>query len=240
MKCIIIDDEPLAAQLVQDYAGKVPGLEICGVFNDPVKGMMYLVKSQADLVFLDIQMPVITGIEMLKTMPRKPMVIITTAYAQYALEGYELDVVDYLLKPFTFQRFIQAISKAQDRMPVAEKNVVLIQHEANEKNDRPEKDFLFVKHGYKSVRVNFQDILFIEGLKEYVTIYTRDKKLVKQETMKNLEELLTGNEFIRVHKSYIVSVNKIEAFYGNVIEILGHEIPIGRNYRDKVMERLNR
>lgn len=236
MKCIIIDDEPLAVQLISDYLNNIPQLEIVARFNNPIEALTFLQNNSIDLMFLDIQMPLVTGIDLIKSLQSKPMVIFTTAYAQYALESYELDVIDYLLKPFTFIRFLQAVNKALERKSIKPRPSV---SQDIPPTDQMQKRFLFVKHGYKSVRIDFGEILFIEGLKEYVTIYTADKKVVKYETMKNLEDTLPSDEFLRVHKSYIVALKKIEAFYGNVIEMKGHEIPIGRSYRENVMKVLS-
>lgn len=223
VRCIAIDDEPLALTILNEYVSRVSFLKMVNTFTNPADASHFIQTEKPEILFLDIQMPDINGVDFIKTLAYKPIVILTTAYSEYAIEGYDLDVIDYLLKPIPFERFLQAINKA-------------IRHiDSENSNDQTnEKQFLFVKSGYKSVKINYNDILYIEGLKEYVTIYTNERKAVKLETLKNLESLLPENEFIRVHKSYIVNINHIKAYYGNVLEINNKTIPVGRAFKNTV------
>jgi len=184
-----------------------------------------------DLIFLDIQMPVINGIDFLKSTPRLPMVIITTAYPDYALESFQLDVMDYLVKPVVFNRFFMAVNKARDYHQLIEKFSQVDQHNAN-----PAMDYFFVKCGHKFERIHFHDLIYVEALQNYVTLFTLKGKYITQLPLKNVEQNLMGQRFIRVHKSFIVSIPKIEAIENNEIIIQGHRIPISRHYRDHVMD----
>jgi DNA-binding LytR/AlgR family response regulator len=223
IKCIAIDDEPLALTILANYVSKVPFLEMIEMFTNPSEAIIAIQEYQPDILFIDIQMPEIKGTEFIKTLPRKPQVIFTTAYSEYAVEGFNLDAADYLLKPIPFERFIQAVNKA----------VSYINKNKEENKINPEeKKYIIVKSGYKNVKIYFEEILFIEGLKEYVTIYTNDAKYVKLETFKNLEEILPSSDFLRVHKSYIVNIQKVKSFYGNILNINDKEIPIGRAYKE--------
>jgi DNA-binding LytR/AlgR family response regulator len=220
VRCIAIDDEPLALTVLSEYVSRVSFLQMVNTFTNPADASHFIQTEKPEILFLDIQMPDIKGVDFIKTFVYKPIIILTTAYSEYAIEGYDLDVIDYLLKPIPFERFLQAINKA-------------IRHidSENSSDQTNEKQFLFVKSGYKSVKINFNDILYIEGLKEYVTIYTNEHKALKLETLKNLESLLPEKEFIRVHKSYIVNINHVRAYYGNVLEINNKSIPIGRAFK---------
>jgi len=199
-----------------------------------MKALGILREKHVDLVFMDIQMPQITGIEFLKTLKHPPKVIITTAYREYALEGFELDVVDYLLKPITFERFLKSVNKFyqmnQDEVQVGSNS-------PSEKGQ--EESFIYVKENKKVVKVYLSEIRFIEGLSEYVQIYTDKRKIITKTSMALMEEKLPTENFLRIHKSYIVSVSKIEAFTANTIEIQGKELPIGRNYKNAVLSALN-
>lgn len=222
-RCIAIDDEPLALTILKEYVSKVPFLEMSKTFTNPTEASQYIQNAKPDILFLDIQMPEIKGIDFIKTLAYKPIIILTTAYSDYALEGYNLDVVDYLLKPIPFDRFLQAINKAT-------RLIEQITHVDNSEG----KNFIFVKVGYKSIKINLEDILYIEGLKEYVTIYTNGQKVLKLESLKNLEKILPENKFFRVHKSYIININKVKAYYGNTLEIDNKSVPVGRAYKDIV------
>ncbi|MFK7908356.1 MAG: LytR/AlgR family response regulator transcription factor [Chitinophagales bacterium] len=232
MKCLIVDDEYLALQLLENYVSKIPSLQLVGKCNNALQTLEVLRKQTVDLLFLDIQMPDLTGLELLKTLPNPPMVIFTTAYSEYALEGYELNVLDYLLKPIAFERFVKAINKAEELFTLQNKEISI----QNLNLLKPaSKDYIMVKADYKNLKVRFEDILYVEGLKEYVSIYTTTgKRIVTHSTMKNMEHILPSDQFMRIHKSYIISLPKVEAIVGNMLEINKQDIPIGRSYRTKV------
>ncbi len=228
INCLVVDDELPALRLLSDYVQKIPELELTGTAEDAFSALEILHSQKVDLLFLDIQMPGLTGINMLKSLKNKPYVIFTTAYAKYALDGYDLDVVDYLLKPITFDRFLKAVNKVMELYKM---------------KNRPEegeqistkKDHIFVKADYKLIKVFFNDILYIEGLSEYVIIHVPNKNIITLQSLKNLEEILPSDRFLRIHKSYIVSLPKISAIVGNSVEIAGKKITIGKSYREKVI-----
>jgi len=233
IKCIVVDDEPIARQYLSDYVAKMPQLELVAVFSSAKEAWEMIETGVSELVFLDIQMPGLTGIELIRTLQKKPAIILTTAYSEYALEGYELDVVDYLLKPISFDRFARAVNKVSGRLEKqagSSSNGLL---PANEKESAT-RDFIFVKSGYKSVKVNISDILYVEGMKEYVVIHTKDKKFTKLDRMKNMENFLKEKGFIRIHKSYIVSLKSIDAVFGNTVETGGKQLPLGRSYKEEL------
>lgn len=233
-KCLIIDDEPLARDLVRNHLEKLDNFEIVGECGDAMKALQVLRNQQVDLMFMDIQMPQITGIEFLKTLKNPPRVIITTAYREYALEGFELDVVDFLLKPITFERFLKSVNKY---FQVASENGT--NGESVPATSTPEESFIYVKENKRVIKLLLNEILYIEGLSEYVKIYTNNKKIVTKTSMTNMEEKLPNDSFMRIHKSYIVSLKKIEAFTSSSIEVTGKELPIGRSYKNKVSEVLH-
>ncbi|TAJ11748.1 DNA-binding response regulator [Marinilabiliaceae bacterium JC017] len=238
IRCIVIDDEFPARLLLQDYISRFPHLELLGSYKSALEALPVIQQGSVDLMFLDIQMPDITGIDFLKSLNKKPLVVFTTAYMEYALEGYTLDVLDYLVKPFSIERFMQAINKAGERMashaPIPP--VINVTAPAQEE----EKDFILVKADHKIYRLKFTDIIYIEGLREYVTYYCSDEKIVSLESLRNLEKVLPQNAFIRVHKSYIVNKHKVKAMYGNQLKMLGESgnIPIGKSYKDMVQKTL--
>jgi len=231
IRCIIVEDEIPALKLLADYAARVPEIELVGSYQDAIGALSILNAEQVDLVFLDIQMPMLTGMEMLKTMSARPMVVITTAYMDFAVEAYNLDVVDYLLKPISFERFLQAVNKVQ-----RQRNSTQSQKGNSEVNQ--ERDYFFVKEDYKLTKILYNDILFIEGMSEYVRIHTTSRKIVTLESLKNLELKLPSEFFIRIHKSYIVAISKITAIVGNSVEIKGSLITVGKSYRNQVMSYL--
>jgi DNA-binding LytR/AlgR family response regulator len=229
IKCIIIDDEPLARKGLKEYISETDFLELVGEFDNPVKASSCIKEQNIQLLFLDIQMPKITGIEFLKTLHQPPPVIFTTAYPQHALEGFELNALDYLVKPISFDRFLKAALKAKDY------------YELREKNDGPAQDkanHLFIKADNKLVRIEFDDILFAEALQNYVVIYTAAKKYITYLTFKAVEDYLPAAHFIKTHKSFLVSAARVESIEGNEILIGTHHIPISRTLKDEVMNRL--
>jgi len=237
ISCVIVDDEPLARSLLKDYVSKVPSLKLIDVCASPIAAMEVLNKNNVDLLFLDIQMPEITGISFLKILKKKPMVVFTTAYSEYALESYELDVVDYLLKPITFQRFLQAVDKVSSRLQLQTPAAPIIVQEKTTSQTQP---FIFVKDGTKLVKVKWDDILFIEGLKDYVTIHTRQQKIVSLQRLKALEDQLPVDLFIRVHNSFIVALHAIDSIHKNEIHIGQAVIPISDSYRKTFKDFIDR
>lgn len=230
--CLIVDDEELARTLLQNFIGRLPHLEIVGSCKNPLEAMQVLQEKPVDLMFLDIQMPELTGIEFLKTLPRKPLVVFTTAYPEYALEGYQLDVIDYLLKPFSFERFVQAVNKATEW-------IKLKSGSANTE-DQPEekKDYVLVKSEHKIHKLFLKDIRYIQSMREYVAYYTEDGRILSLYSLKKLEEELPPEQFIRIHKSYIVSIDRVTTLEGNMVHIGDQKLPIGANYREEVMRRI--
>ena len=237
IRCLIADDEPLAIKLIADYISRISHLELSGTCKRATDVAGFV--GQVDLLFLDIKMPGLTGLELLRSLNVKPLVILITAFSEHALEGFELDVVDYLVKPVTFERFLQAVNKATRQYQLQNLNVTSVQSatESTTQEEEIAKDYFFVKSGFKSVRINFNDILYIEGLKEYVSIYTSDgRKFVKLASLRDLERILPTNKFLRIHKSYIVAVQKVTAAYGNIVEVGKIELPVGRSFKEDVLK----
>ncbi len=235
IRCLIVDDEPLALHILEDYISKIPFLKLVKATTNPIEALTIVQEKGADLVFLDVQMPELSGIQFLRISNGKAKVILTTAYPQYALEGYELDVIDYLLKPIAFERFFKAVQKAQTILqPAPAVGPAPTQAEAAQ---QPRQDFLsdfiFVKTEHKIQKVYLNDILFIEGLKDYISIFTPAERIITLHNMKKMEDDLPEKYFIRVHKSYIVSVNKIDSIERSRIFIADKIIPVGDTYREE-------
>jgi len=226
--CLIVDDEPLARNLLTDYVSKVPSLQLLQACASPLAAIEVLRANPVDLLFLDIQMPEITGISLLRTLQKRPLVVLTTAYSEYALEGYDLDVVDYLLKPVTFERFLRAVEKAGQRLTPA---TVPPAVQAPRTESTEQQPFVFVKDGTKLVKVRWADILYVEGLKDYVTIHTRQQKIVTLQRLKTLEEQLPTDKFIRIHHSYIVAVDAIDVVHKGEVQIGHVTLPVSDSYR---------
>lgn len=226
MKCIAIDDEPLALDLLEDNISMVPYLQLTGKCNNAFEAMEILRHQQVDLIFLDIQMPGLTGLQFLESLPNKPLVILITAYEKYALEGFNLAVTDYLVKPVSLERFIKACNKAQE----------LFLLRTGGKTAREEADFFFVNVDYSLLKVVFSDIRWVEGLKDYVKIHlsSSPKPVITRMSIKGLEEQLPGSRFVRVHKSYIVSIAAITTIRKNSVFLDTLELPVGDTYRDAV------
>ncbi|WDZ99456.1 LytR/AlgR family response regulator transcription factor [Mucilaginibacter sp. SJ] len=233
IRCLVVDDEPLALHILEDYISKMPFLQLVKATTNPIEALTMVQAAEADLVFLDVQMPELTGIQFLKIANGKAKVILTTAYPQYALEGYELDVVDYLLKPIAFDRFFKSVQKAQSIIqPVTAKPQVVMQAEPVQQDDFS-TDFIFVKTEHKIQKVYLHDILFIEGLKDYISIFTSAERIITLQGMKKMEDALPEKHFVRVHKSYIVALNKIDSIERSRIQIGDKIIPVGDTYRDE-------
>lgn len=233
-KCLIIDDEPLARDLMRSHIEKLENFEIVAECGDAMRALQELHNHQVDLMFMDIQMPQITGIEFLRTLKNPPKVIITTAYREYALEGFELDVVDFLLKPITFERFLKSVNKYYQSNEKESVNSVSVSTSFVPADDA----FIYVKENKKVIKVHLNEILYVEGLSEYVQIHTINKKIVTKTSMNNMAEKLPENGFMRIHKSFIVSMSKIEAFTSTSIDVPGKELPIGRSYKNAVIDAL--
>lgn len=231
IRCIIIDDEPLARKGLKEYINEVDFLQLEGSFSDPVKAMAALSEGWVQLIFLDIQMPRITGIEFFKTLKQAPPVIFTTAYPQYALDGFDLNALDYLVKPISFERFLKAAMKAKEFYEVRQKFL-------SESVPGQKDDFFFIKSDNKLVRLLYDEVLFIEALQNYVAIHTTTRKYISYLTFRSIEDYLPADRFIKTHKSYLVAAAKISHIEGNEIRIGEHLIPISRSNRDEVMERL--
>ena len=236
IRCVAVDDEMLALDLIGDNIKKVPFLELVQTCRSAIEAMEVLRNQPVDLLFLDIQMPDISGIQMLKSLRHKPLVIFTTAFSTYAKEGFDLDVIDYLLKPYSFERFLKSVNKVHEYMDLHDR--AISQSSAKEIVAPP--NYLFVKADYKLYKINLCDILYIEGLKDYVKIFITEKPIVTQMSMKTLEEKLPSHDFIRVHRSFIVAFNKIDFVQKHMLTIGKKEIPISEHYRDQLFSIINR
>ncbi len=230
---IAIDDEPLALQLLSGYITKTPFLELKGAFDNPLDAIEYMTREDVSLIFLDIQMPDLTGIEFTRSMQEGPKIIFTTAYEKYALEGFKLDVVDYLLKPYSYEEFLKAAQKARKIIDL--ENQAMTQIEAN-------NEFLFLKSEYKIRRINFHDILYIEGLKDYIKVYVRDesKPILSLNSLKTLETKLPSKKFMRVHRSFIVNLEKIDTIERSRIVFGKIYIPVSDQYKEKFQQFLDK
>lgn len=221
LKCIIIEDEPLAVKVLSDYISQVPFLELQATFKDAILATDWLRQNTPDLIFLDIHLPKLKGMAFLKTLTHPPAVIITTAYHQYAVEGFNLNVTDYLLKPFEFERFLIAVNKVKAGV------------KEQRSNEGPEvKDFIFLNVQKKKVKILFSEIVYIESQREYIRIVTTKKEYISKMSTHEIEELLPAHLFKRIHRSFIVSVNKIESYTAESVEVNGVSIPVGRGYKD--------
>lgn len=223
IKCIAVDDEPLALDIIKDYISQVPFLKLINIFKDGISTLEFLSENDIDLIFLDIEMGGLSGTQLLKTLQRKPEVIMTTAYRNYAVDAFELNVTDYLLKPFSFERFLQAVEKATDLIKAKQ---IKIHNGLNDKN------YFFVKSDGKILKVNFDDILYIEGLSEYIVIKTITGNIISLQSFKNIQESLPQNKFVRIHKSYMISLDKIESIKGQSVFIAKKELPIGNKFKN--------
>lgn len=231
IKCIIVEDEVLAQDVLKSHLARLGSLELVGVYRNALEAKEALATVEVDIMFLDIRLPGLTGLEFLTGLKESPLVVLTTAYAEYALESYEFNVIDYLLKPISFERFSRAVSKILDNRlfsPAA--------READPFSD----DHIFIRSNSKFFRVNFSEIVYIEGSRDYLKVHTPDYSLITHQTMNDLEKSLPTRQFIRVHKSYIVAVRHIRSIYGNSVEVAKTTIPIGISYKDAVMNLIGR
>lgn len=230
LNCLIVDDEPLALELLETHIQAIKELNLVGKCQSAIEATNLLRKQPVDLIFLDIQMPTLTGIDFIKTLSRRPKIIMTTAYKEYAFEAFQLDVLDYLLKPITFGRFLKAINKVLNQNYYAQ----------NFEETSPvfEEAFIYLKVDRKSLKVVLKDILYIESYKDYVRVITAKKQFTAHHRISALEEKLPESLFLRIHRSFIVSKNKVNAFTANALELEGKTLPIGRNYKEQVMQML--
>lgn len=225
IRSIIIDDEPIAIEYLREYVNSIPELTLTGTFESATEALSCIQNNSVDLIFIDIEMPQITGLEFVKQLDNPPAVIFTTAYPQYAVEGFDLNAVDYLLKPIGFERFRQSIQK------------VLKEISIQEGMQATQEKFIFLKNGYKSEKIDIQNITHITGNKEYVTFHTNEgRKYLKNERLKNLEKEYQPYGFLRIHKSYLINIQYLKKIFNNTVEIQGEELPIGRAYREQVRQ----
>jgi len=240
--CMIVDDEFLARKLLSSYVEKLPNWELIKVCQNALEAVEILSKQYVDVLLLDIHMPDLTGIELLNTISHPPITILTTAYADYALDGYQLDVLDYLLKPIPFDRFVQAMNKASTQLNLIRKALHandsegIVTQDVAEHSSQP--DHFFVKADYKLVKIKFDDILYIEGLREYISIFTPAKRHIVYHSLKKMENMLPPHRFIRIHKSYIVPMDQISSIYGNTVVLGDKELPVGKSYKQQLMDRI--
>lgn len=231
MKCIIVDDEPLAIEILESYVAKVEQLKLEGSFRNAISAFTFLQQNPVDLIFLDIQMPKLSGIDFLKTLKNPPKVIITTAYRDYAIESFELEVVDYLLKPIPFERFLKAVAKVltprTDQLTATAPAPVATE------------GYIYFKVDKKMIKTNISDILYIESVKDYVKVKTTEKEIITQQKISYLEESLPRRQFLRIHRSFIVNLERIDAYTATDVEISKYQVPIGRNYKNDVMKVLS-
>lgn len=230
--CLIVEDEPLAAEVLEDYINQVPFLQLVGICGDAIFALEVLQREKIGLIFLDIHLPKLKGLDFIKTLDNPPKIIVTSAYQDYAIEGYELNVVDYLLKPVEFKRFVNAVNKARQQMEI---------HRSPDMVQKPnERAFLFFNVGKKKVKMFLDEILYIESLKEYIKIVSQEKSILTKFQLRQTEDLLKNKNFIRIHRSFIVAKDKVDAFSATDIEIQGKLIPIGRSYKEQVYATLER
>jgi DNA-binding LytR/AlgR family response regulator len=226
LTCLIVDDEDLAVSLLEAYVQKTEGITVAGTCYHAIEAQNFLQEHTADVVFLDIQMPYLTGLEFVKRLQNPPLIVFTTSYSEHAVEAFSLNVIDYLLKPFTYERFLQAVEKT--------KEFVFVKQQGRETS----KEFLFVKSDSILVKVLFEDLLYVEGLKQYVKLVTATGQIITLESMKKLEELLPKQQFIRLHKSFIVSTSKIESMSRKEVVVGKKEIPVGKTYEAEWVKRM--
>jgi DNA-binding LytR/AlgR family response regulator len=249
MNVIIVDDEPLALDVLETYIERMPDLKLVARCNNAFEANEALRQHSVDLMFLDIQMPQMTGLEFLKMLKNPPMVVFTTAYSEHAIEGFELHALDYLLKPISMERFMRAVNRATEQYAL--QHPAQLASEAvrpfdspTEATAEPQADYIFVKADKKLVRVPFSDIVYIEGLKDYVIIKLQDSRVISLQTMKSLEDKLPMAQFVRIHRSFIVAMSRIQAIVGNMVEVMEKgvpkHLPIGKNYRDELLEMIDK
>src|SRR5688572_19518971 len=230
LKCIIVDDEPLAIEIMESYVAKVEQLQLVSTFRNAVSAFTFLQEHPVDLIFLDIQMPKLSGIDFLKTLKNPPKVIFTTAFRDYAIDGFDLEVIDYLLKPIPFERFLKAVAKVMHQQ-----STTLPTPQAKKQEPTPD-DYVYFKVDKKMIKAKMGAVLYVESIKDYVKVRTDEKEIITQQKISYLEESLPSQQFLRIHRSFIVNIDKIDAYSATDVEIGKHSIPIGRNYKNDVMK----
>ncbi|PLX01324.1 MAG: DNA-binding response regulator [Marinilabiliales bacterium] len=237
IRCIAVDDEPLALRKIHDYILRVGYLDLKAEFDNGLEALEFLKNNEVDLMFLDIQMEELTGIQMIEALTKKPKIILTTAYDEYAIKGYELDVCDYLLKPIAFQRFLKSCEKVHESLinEKHEKEEKVVSFSTPEEN----KSYFFVKDGSSTRKVNFKDILYVEGMKDYLQICTTKEKIMTLLSFKKLEEALPANQFIRIHKSHLIAFDKIDSIERNHVIINDKRFPVGDSYKKEFFDSVN-
>lgn len=250
IRCLIIDDEPLAIRVIESYLQPLKSVEIVAVCENVLDAYTILESKIIDLIFLDIQMPALTGLDFIRTLKNPPLIVLTTAYRDFAVESYELDVLDYLIKPIPFPRFMKAIQKVQDRLQSREETILSQKKESvfakipeidltvNHLSMPTPETFIFLKAEKKMIKVAFADILFIESLKDYIKVKTKTEELVVHQTLTAITDLLPSDRFLRIHRSFTIAIDKVKAVDGNCVEIGGKSLPIGRNFLHQVKERI--
>jgi len=229
-KCLIVDDEPMARDVLRRYIEKIPSLKMIGECSNAIDALVFLQNNNVDLIFLDIRMPELLGTDFVKSLHNPPKIIFTTAHKEYALEGYELDVIDYLLKPVRFERFLKAVNKAFPKKDeVGQGNGIINERKSG-------TDFIYLRVDRKLVKIILSDILYIESARDYVKVFTKDKCLITRQTISSIEAMLSGNEFVRIHRSYIIAVNKIKSLSSDLVEIANTELPIGKMYKNSFLK----
>lgn len=234
IKTLIVDDEPHAIDVIEKYVQNFQEIELVGKCSNAIHAFQLLQQTKVDLIFLDIKMPGLLGTDLIRSLKHPPKVIFTTAFQDYALQGFDLNAVDYLLKPIPFDRFLKAIDKVFDLYKVNHNKINIAQQPAEQKSDV----FLYLRVERKMVKVNVGDIYWIESLKDYIKVVLKDKVLISKQKISLLDELLPEDKFVRIHRSFIVSINKIESYHSYSIDVLGKELPIGRNYKAECHKRL--
>lgn len=240
MKCVIIDDEPLAIDVIESYVKQVGGLEIVVKCTNPLEAITFLNKKKVDLVFLDIEMPNLTGIDLVKALDNIPQFIFTTAYPEYALDGFNLNATDYLVKPIPFHRFLKAVTRAKEKYELEQNNTINNEVVNESLSSENPDNFIFVKSEYENIKVNTDTIKYIQGLKDYIKIYTTqsDKAILTLSSFKDILQKLPSKRFIRVHRSFVINIDFISALQKTKIVVDGMQIPIGETYKDDVIKRL--
>lgn len=228
IRCLVVDDEPMARDVLRRYVEKTPTLQLAGECNSAIDALVFLQNHNIDLMFLDIRMPELLGTEFVQSLQSPPKIIFTTAFKEYALDGFELDAVDYLLKPVRFERFLRAVNKAFPK-----KGTDLVDNSSERKTG---SDFIYLRVDRKLVKILLADLLYIESARDYVKVFTKDKSYITRQTISSIEAMLSGNDFIRIHRSYIISVSKIKSFTNEIVEIGNNELPIGKFYRNSFVK----
>jgi len=227
--CIIVDDEPMARDVMRRYIEKTPTLHLSGEFSNAIDALVFLQNNKVDLIFLDIRMPELLGTELVQSLQNPPKIIFTTAFKEYALDGFDLDAVDYLLKPVRFERFLRAVNKAFPKKGAE-------QADSTSELRKTGSDFIYLRVDRKLVKILLADLLYIESARDYVKVFTKDKSYITRQTISSIEAMLSGSEFIRIHRSYIISVSKIKSFTNEMVEIGNNELPIGKFYRNSFVK----